>query len=209
MINYLTSSFLYTKAANLILWFYSDTKLGIAYGVIFILGSLLLPEPTYTGPENVIYFRQPNSLDEEMERDKRVVWVVAFYTTWNPTCVNFAPIFSQISNEYKLENLKFGKVDIGRLPEIGNKYHVSDSSLSRQLPTVILFKSAKEVTRRPFADAKGKLVKFFFSEDNVKAAFDLNNVYKECKENPIKPPKSGDKKTDDKKAAKTDDKKTN
>jgi hypothetical protein len=36
------------------------------------------------------------------------------------------------------------------------------------------------------ADAKGKLQKFFFSEDNVKATFDLNNLYKACKENPIK-----------------------
>lgn len=53
MINYLTSSFLYTKLANLILWFYSDVKLGIGYSVIFVLGALLLPEPTYTGPENV------------------------------------------------------------------------------------------------------------------------------------------------------------
>lgn len=195
MINYLTSSFLYTKLANLVLWFYSDTKWGFAYGVIFILGALLLPEPTYTGPENVVYFRTPNSLDEELERDKRVVWVVAFYTTWNPTCVNFAPTYAQLSNEYKLENLKFGKVDIGRLPEIGKKYHVSDSPLSRQLPTMILYKNAREVSRRPYADTKGKLVKFFFSEDNIKAAFDLNNIYKECKENPIKPVKSTDKKT--------------
>lgn len=198
MINYLTSSFLYTKLANVILWFYSDVKLGIGYSVIFVLGALLVPEPTYSGPENVVYFRTPNSLDEEMDRDKRVVWLVTFYTTWNPACVNFAPIFAQLSNEYKLENLKFGKVDIGRLPEIGQKYHVSDSSLSRQLPTIILFKNAKEVCRRPFADVKGKLVKFFFSEDNIKAAFDLNNVFKECKENPIKYvkiTKSNDKKT--------------
>jgi thiol-disulfide isomerase/thioredoxin len=190
MINYLTSSFLYTKLANLVLWFYSDTKLGIAYGVVFVLCAMLLPEPTYEGPENVVYFRTPNSLDEEMERDKRVVWIVAFYTTWNPACVSFAPVFASISNEYRLDNLKFGKVDIGRLPDIGQKYHVSDSSLSRQLPTVILFKNAKEVTRRPYADSKGKLVKFFFSEDNTKAAFDLNNVYKECKENPIKASKA-------------------
>lgn len=198
MINYLTSSFLYTKLANVILWFYSDVKLGIGYSVIFVLGALLVPEPTYSGPENVVYFRTPNSLDEEMDRDKRVVWLITFYTTWNPACVNFAPIFAQLSNEYKLENLKFGKVDIGRLPEIGQKYHVSDSSLSRQLPTIILFKNTKEVCRRPFADVKGKLVKFFFSEDNIKAAFDLNNVFKECKENPIKTAKttkSTDKKT--------------
>jgi thiol-disulfide isomerase/thioredoxin len=197
MINYLTSSFLYTKLANLILWFYSDIKLGVGYSVIFILFALILPEPTYSGPNSVVYFNTQNSLDEEMERDKRVVWIVAFYTTWNPSCVNFAPIFAQLSNEYALENFKFGKVDIGRLPDVGKKYHVSDSSLSRQLPTVILFKNAKEVSRRPYADAKGKLVKFFFSEDNMRAAFDMNNIFKECKENPLpsKKEKLSDKKT--------------
>lgn len=202
MINYLTSSFLYTKIANIILWFYSDVRSGIAYSIIFVLCALLIPEPTYTGPENIVYFRTPHSLDDEMERDKRVIWIVTFYTTWNPACVNFAPIFAQISNEYHLENFRFGKVDIGRLPDIGNKYHVSDSSLSRQLPTIILFKDCKEVTRRPYADTKGKLQKFFFSEDNVKAAFDLNNIYKEQKANPLKAievkkskSKSTDKKT--------------
>lgn len=190
MINYLTSSFLYTKLANLILWFYSDVRLGVAYTIVFILFALILPEPTYSGPDSVIYFRQENSLEDELERDKRITWLVTFYTTWNPACVNFAPIFAQLSNEYQLENLKFGKIDIGRLPDSGKKFHVSDSSLSRQLPTIILFKNGKEVTRRPFADSKGKLVKFFFSEDNVKAAFDLNNTYKECKANPIKATKA-------------------
>lgn len=186
MINYLTSSFTYTKIANLGLWFYSDIRLGLIYGVLFILVALILPEPTYSGPENVVYFRTENGLSDELERDKRVNWVVTFYTVWNPACVNFAPIFSELSAEYHLENFKFGKVDIGRFPSVGKKYHVSDSSFSRQLPTVVLFRNGKEVARRPYADAKGKLVKFFFSADNVKAAFDMNNLYKECKENPIK-----------------------
>lgn len=199
MINYLTSSFLYTKLANLILWFYSDIKLGMAYGVLFILFALLLPEPTYSGPDNVIYFRQTNSLEEELERDRRVTWLVTFYTTWNPACVNFAPIFAQLSNEFNLDNLKFGKVDVGRLPDDGKKYHVSDAALSRQLPTVVMFKNAKEVSRRPFADSKGKLVKFFFSKDNIVAAFDLNHIYKECKANPIKPLKSVKQKSEEKK----------
>ncbi len=199
MINYLTSSFLYTKLANMILWFYSDIRLGVAYTILFILFALMLPEPTYSGPDSVVYFRQENSLEDELERDKRVTWLVTFYTTWNPACVNFAPVFAQLSNEYQLENLKFGKIDIGRLPESGKKFHVSDSSLSRQLPSVILFKNGKEVLRRPYADSKGKLMKFFFSEDNMKAAFDLNNIYKECKANPIKPSK----------AIKAEEKKTN
>lgn len=36
MINYLTSSFMYNKVANLILWFYADIRLGIIYGILFI-----------------------------------------------------------------------------------------------------------------------------------------------------------------------------
>lgn len=194
MINYLTSSFIYTKIANLILWSYSDFRFGIGFGVIFILCGLLLPEPTYNGPENVTYFRTAGALDDELDHNKNTVWIVAFYTVWNPACVNFAPIFSQLSAEYDLPNLKFGKVDVGRFVEVGRKHHVSDSSFSKQLPTMILFRNGKEVIRRPHADSKGKLIQFFFSEDNIRAAFDLNNLYRECKDAPIKSIKAGDKK---------------
>lgn len=64
---------------------------------------------------------------------------------------------------YALENLKFGKVDIGRYPDAAIKYHISDASTSKQLPTLILFKEGKEIERRPYTDHKGKLVKFLFS----------------------------------------------
>lgn len=186
MINYLTSSFIYTKVANLILFFYNDVRFGIIFGIVFVLVGLLVPEPTYSGPEKITYFRSLQALDEELEREKKVIWVVVFYTVWNPSCVNFAPIFSKISNEYSLDNLRFGKIDVGRNGDAGTKYHVSDSSLSRQLPTLVLFKNGKEVLRRPTVDAKGKLQKFFFSEDNVTVGMDLNNYFKECKENPLK-----------------------
>lgn len=36
MLSYISSSFLYTKIANLILWFTADPLLGIIYGIIFI-----------------------------------------------------------------------------------------------------------------------------------------------------------------------------
>ncbi|XP_066907526.1 thioredoxin-related transmembrane protein 2 homolog [Halyomorpha halys] len=186
MLNYLTSSFVYTKIANLILWFYSDVRMGLVYGVLFVLLGLLVPEPTYSGPDKVTYFRTASGLEDEINNDKRVVWLIAFYTAWNPSCVNFAPVFSQLSADYDLDNLKFGKIDIGRYPEAAVKYHINDSSLSKQLPTIILFKDGKEAVRRPVVDSKGKLIKFFFTEDNIKAAFDLNNLYKECKSNPLK-----------------------
>lgn len=195
MINYLTSSFIYTKIANLILWSYADFRYGIVFGAIFILLGMVLTEPTYKGPEVVTYFRTQNSLDEELNRDKKITWIVAFYAVWNPACVNLAPIFSQLSAEYALDNLRFGKIDIGRFPSVGEKYHVSVSSLSRQLPTIIMFKNGKEVLRRPTVDSKSKLQKFFFSDDNIKAAFELPHLHKECKELAQKKALANEKKT--------------
>ncbi|XP_049840612.1 thioredoxin-related transmembrane protein 2 homolog [Schistocerca gregaria] len=186
MINYLTSSFIYNKVANMILWFYADVRMGIIFSVICIFFAMVFPEPTYSGPDKVVYFRTAAGLEEQLERDRRVTWLVVFYTAWNPACVTFAPIFAELSAEYGLENLKFGKIDVGRYPDAAKKYNVNDSSMSRQLPTLILFKDGKEVTRRPGFDNKGKVIKFFFSGDNVKASFDLNNLYNECKSNPLK-----------------------
>ncbi|CAH0381195.1 unnamed protein product [Bemisia tabaci] len=181
MINYLSLSFMYTKAVNTVLWFYADFRLGILFVVLFILVAVFLPEPTYSGPDYVNYFRALHNLEEELERDKQVTWLICFYTAWNPSCVNFAPIFAQLSSQYCLENLKFGKIDIGRYPDAAKKFNINDSSLSTQLPTLILFKEGKEVIRRPAYDTKGKIQKFFFTEDNVKASYDLNNLYEECK----------------------------
>ncbi|GFY69116.1 thioredoxin-related transmembrane protein 2 homolog [Trichonephila inaurata madagascariensis] len=191
MIPYLTSLCMYAKLANIALFFYSDPRFGVVYAVLCLIHLLLLPEPTYEGPDNVIYFTGQN-LEEELKKDTRMTWLVTFYTVWNSNCVNFAPIFAEMSVKYGLDNLKFGKVDATRYPEVAEKFHVSTSAFSKQLPTVILFRNGKEVNRRPTVDAKCQLIKFFFSEENLTAALDLNNIYQECKNNPIKKHKRED-----------------
>ena len=65
---------------------------------------------------------------------------------------------------YSLDNFKFGKIDVGRYPELAKKYYIDDSSLSRQLPTVIVFKNGEEADRRPAIDSTGRLQKFIFNE---------------------------------------------
>jgi thioredoxin-like negative regulator of GroEL len=69
----------------------------------------------------------------------QVTWLVAFYAAWSPACINFAHIFSKLSHNYSLPNLRFGKVDVGRFADIAAEYHINTSALSRQLPTVIMF----------------------------------------------------------------------
>ncbi|XP_028037506.1 thioredoxin-related transmembrane protein 2 homolog [Bombyx mandarina] len=182
MVNYLSSSFVYTKIANLILWFYADIRYGLPYAAAIILLALLLPEPTYTGPEHVTYFRGPESLEDELKRNKHATWVVCLYAAWHPACVNFAPVFAELSSSYSLDNLRFGKLDVGRYPGSGLQYKVQDGPTSRQLPTVMVMSEGREKMRRPQPDSTGKLQKFLFSMDNMKAAFDLDGLYAECKE---------------------------
>merc|ERR1712241_1197466 len=158
----------------------ADPRLCMVYLILAMLQGMLLPEPTYKGPENITYFRA-NSLAEELARDTKVVWIVTFYAAWSPACINFTSVFSKLSADYSLPNLKFGKVDVGRYPEQAEQYHINTSALSRQLPTMIMFQEGKELGRVP-AIHNGKVQKFFFNEEAIVTAFDLNNVYKKCKE---------------------------
>jgi len=179
MTSYFASGFVYAKVANLILFFRTDPRYGLLYLLLFTLQAMLLPEPTYKGPESIIYFRA-TGLDEELSRDPRVTWLVTFYAAWSPSCVNFSPVFSQLSAQYALPNLKFGKIDVGRYPDVAQKFHISTTSLTRQLPTVILFQEGKETGRAP-AIISGKVQKFLFKEEDIINTFDLNNLYTECK----------------------------
>ena len=65
---------------------------------------------------------------------------------------------------YGMSNLKFGKVDVGRYPELAKKYYINNTSFSLQLPSLVLFKGEKELLRRPCLDSKGKFLKFYFTE---------------------------------------------
>lgn len=83
-------------------------------------------------------------------------------------------------NRYGVDNLKFGKIDVGRYPEAAKKFAISDASTSKQLPTLILFRNGEEVIRRPYVDAKGKVTRFFFtavSECSSKICFLLDNRF--------------------------------
>ena len=82
--------------------------MGLVYLFVFLMQAMLLPEPTYKGPENLVYFRA-TGLEDELKRDPRITWLVTFYAAWSPACINFAPIYSKLSANYGLPNLKFGK----------------------------------------------------------------------------------------------------
>jgi thiol-disulfide isomerase/thioredoxin len=178
---YIETACMFAKMLNAILFARQNPVYAVVYVLVCFLHLAFLPEPVYRGPEVVTYFRGPN-LENEINRDKRITWLIEFYAAWSPHCSHFAPAFSEMSAKYSLDNLKFGKIDITRYPDVAQKFQVDTSSWSRQLPTLILFQNGKETRRRPVIDSKGQvLAKFIFNTENVIRDFEFNELHMQCK----------------------------
>ncbi|XP_030041997.1 thioredoxin-related transmembrane protein 2 [Microcaecilia unicolor] len=172
--------FMFSKVANAILFFRLDIRMGLLYLTLCLVFLMTCKPPLYMGPEYIKYFND-KTIDEEIESDRRVTWIVEFFANWSSECQSFAPIYADLSLKYNCSGLKFGKVDVGRYQEVSTKYTVSTSPLTKQLPTLILFQGGKEVLRRPQIDKKGRAVSWSFSEENVIREFNLNELFQKAK----------------------------
>lgn len=171
---------LFSKVANVILFFRLDIRLGLLYLTLCIVCLMTCKPPLYMGPEYIKYFSD-KTIDEELEKDKRVTWIVEFFANWSPECQSLASVYADLSLKYNSAGLKFGKVDIGRYSEVAKKYRVSTSPLSKQLPSLVLFQGGNEIMRRPQVDKKGRAVSWTFTEENIIREFNLNELYQKSK----------------------------
>lgn len=171
---------LFSKVANVILFFRLDIRMGLLYLTLCIVFLMTCKPPLYMGPEYIKYFSD-KTIEEELERDTRVTWIVEFFANWSPECQSFASVYADLSLKYNCTGLKFGKLDVGRYGEMSKKYKVSTSPLSKQLPSLLLFQGGKEVMRRPQVDKKGRAVSWSFTEENIIREFNLNELYQRSK----------------------------
>lgn len=172
--------FMFSKVANTILFFRLDIRLGILYLALCLAFVMTCKPPLYMGPEYIKYFSD-KTIDEELQCDSRVTWIVEFYANWSSDCQSFAPIFASLSLKYNCAGLRFGKIDIGRYEEVSKKYRVSTSPLTKQLPSVLLFQGGREIMRRPMVDSKGRAVSWTFNEENIIREFNLNELFQKSK----------------------------
>ena len=172
----------FSKVANIILYWREGPLHTLLFSLLWFLHFVFLPQPVYKGPQKIQIFRASH-LENEIKRDDRITWLVYFHANWSPPCTDFDPVFAELSNKYgDLNNLRFAKFNCNLFPEVANRFSISTSSLSKQLPTVILFQKCQEIKRRPFIDSKGTVYKFIFSYENMVKEFDLNKIYFECKQ---------------------------
>uniref|UniRef100_A0A672ZU79 Thioredoxin-related transmembrane protein 2-B n=1 Tax=Sphaeramia orbicularis TaxID=375764 RepID=A0A672ZU79_9TELE len=152
---------LFSKVANVILFFRLDIRMGLLYLTLCIVFLMTCKPPLYMGPEYIKYFS-----DKTIDVSKMISELAAV---------------KSLSLRYNCAGLKFGKVDIGRYGEVSKKYKVSASPLSKQLPSLVLFQGGKEVMRRPQVDKKGRAVSWSFTEENIIREFNLNELYQKSK----------------------------
>ncbi len=77
------------------------------------------------------------NFDEELKENKIVV--VDFFALWCGPCKAMAPIFEELSKEFK--QVKFGKINVDEYTSIASRFRVMS------IPTFIIFKDGKEVER--------------------------------------------------------------
>ncbi|XP_039259956.1 thioredoxin-related transmembrane protein 2-like [Styela clava] len=170
----------YSKIVNTVLFFRIDPRFGFVYVLLCFIRLWILPDVFIEESDEILHV-DDNTIEQVMREDSKVVWVIEFFTTWSPQCHSVAPVIASLAKEYTTDFLRFAKIDVGRYPDAATKYGVSTSSMSRQLPTLIVFKDFKPVNWRPMIGKNNKFIKYSFTEENVIRDFCLNTLYEESK----------------------------
>jgi len=86
--------------------------------------------------------------EQKVIRSDEIV-LVDFYADWCGPCRTLAPVLDELAQE--TPDARIVKVNIDRSPKLAERYGV------RSIPTVILFKDGRPVTRRTGLNSKATL----------------------------------------------------
>lgn len=159
----------------------TNTTCFALYLVAFAALYLLYPQPIHTGPDKTERLN-PLSLQETVLQSNSPAWVVTFGTSWSLPCRQLSTTLASIANRYTTEKLKFGRIDVSDWPHLAKKYNIDVSSVTQQLPTVILFENGEEKVRLPQLVNNALKFAHFAPKDIVKA-FELDMRYTSSRAN--------------------------
>jgi len=144
---------------------------------------LLVTQPEYRGPDKVINLisgisRSERSIEKRvLEAKKHEQHLVCFHAGYHEACIHFLSVFRELSSRYATDKLQFAEIDVGRFQNIAKKYQIETRTMvSRQLPTVILFKGGVEMKRLPSFQANKTILKTAMSGKAVFEHFELEKL---------------------------------
>ena len=119
----------------------------------FILTAILslflaIGNVAYSGNDGKV--KEVNEKNFENSISKGIV-IVDFWATWCRPCLMQAPIFEEAAKEMK-GKVTFLKIDVDKAKNVAAKYRISS------IPTLIVFKDGKEVTRTMGTQQKENII---------------------------------------------------
>lgn len=84
---------------------------------------------------------------EKIIKESKIPVLVDFYADYCPSCMQMLPHFSAVAQQFK-DLAQFVSVDIAKLPDLANKFHVT------KIPAVLVFKDSELAAR--YSTAMGK-----------------------------------------------------
>lgn len=102
-----------------------------------------------------------------------------FYVDWADTCNFTKEIWAEYSLKYQTNRLKFLSINLNKIPRLAECYQISTSSISRQLPTLIIFEDGEEVQRFPPVDKVTRKIPrvLKYGKRELQNYFDLEKRY--------------------------------
>jgi thioredoxin 1 len=97
------------------------------------------------------------NFDKEINSEKPIL--VDFWAAWCAPCRAIAPILEEIEKEDG-EKIRIGKLNVDEYPDIASRFKIFS------IPTLVIFKSGKELGRMVGAAPKSKLKQFI--EESLK-----------------------------------------
>ncbi|CAI5744382.1 unnamed protein product [Peronospora destructor] len=107
-------------------------------------------------------------------------------SNWSDSCMELEPMLADMSLRYSSSSLQFGRIDVNKWSDVAVENRISVSTVSWQLPTLILFQDGEEVMRLPPIDDNGKVTKMILDRARLIAVFKLKEL-KEGKSVVFKP----------------------
>ena len=110
----------------------------------------------FVGISSATYAGETGKVKELTEKNfnaaiEKGVVIVDFWATWCRPCLMQAPIFDEAAKEMK-GKVTFLKIDVDKAKNVAAKYRISS------IPTLIVFKDGKEVTRTMGTQQKENII---------------------------------------------------
>ncbi|CAM9166812.1 unnamed protein product [Scytosiphon promiscuus] len=171
------------KAAVVVLLFFVGIPQMVSYLMLWTACSLVVPYPRFALPAEITSltpgdFQSMVRSSSAHTPGQRVAWLVMFHADWCSASHNLQPMFGALARRYADRNRRFALVDIVAHPEIAEDLNISTAGTSKQLPTLALFASGREVCRLPTFASDGRVVRARMDERGVTKYFELDKEFK-------------------------------